>query len=472
MELKQEEFKKLPGVDKLLILPEVKALIGQFNVQIVKYAIRTTLDHFRNQAMKSETLPEMEEIIEGISLQVQKLTSRSLRNVINATGIVIHTNLGRAPYSDDIIRDASAVLKGYNNLEFDLNNGVRGSRNTHLTDLLKYLTGAEDVLMVNNNAAALMLVLQSFAKGKEVIVSRGELIEIGGSFRLPDIMAASDCKMVEVGTTNKTSIRDYEKAITPKTRLLLKAHKSNYVIQGFTQEAELKELVALGKKMNIPVMYDMGSGLLCKTGIETFRDEPDVKETLASGVDMVSFSGDKLLGGAQAGIIAGKKELIGKLKKEPMVRALRVGKTTLAFMEAALSYYLDDEILFSKNLLFKMMKTPQQELKAKALRLSKDLSENGIRSEIIANIGQCGGGALPGKEIKSMAVRIDSGLKPSKQKSEFSEKLYHQLMMAETPVVAILRKGEVYFDVLTVPDEQLGDLSKVICSVYSQIRTK
>jgi len=472
MELKQEELKKLPGVDKLLINPEIKLLISQFNAQVVKYAIRTTLDHFRRQAMKTEALPEMAEIIEGISLRVQKLTSRSLRNVINATGIVIHTNLGRAPYSDDIIVDATIVLKGYNNLEFDLNNGVRGSRNTHLAELLKYLTGAEDVLVVNNNAAALMLVLRSYAKGKEVIVSRGELIEIGGSFRLPDIMAASDCKMVEVGTTNKTSIKDYEKAVTLKTRLLLKAHKSNYVIQGFTQEAELQELVALGKKMNLPVMYDMGSGLLRKTGIEIFKDEPDVKETLATGVDMVSFSGDKLLGGAQAGIIAGKEECIARLKKEPMVRALRVGKTTLAFMEAALSYYLDDKFLFEKNLLFKLVTTPQEELQAKAQRLKNDLNENGIVSEIVPNVAQCGGGALPGKEIKSVAVRIEPGLKPKRKKSEFSEKLYYQLMMSETPVVAILRRGEIMFDVLTVPNEQIEILSRTICGVYSQIKVQ
>jgi L-seryl-tRNA(Ser) seleniumtransferase len=472
MELKHEEFKKLPGVDKLLVLPEIKILIAQFNVQVVKYAIRTTLDHFRSQALKSEALPEMADIIEGIGLQVQKLTSRSLRSVINATGIVIHTNLGRAPYSDDIIRDASAVLKGYNNLEFDLNNGVRGSRNTHLADLLKYLTGAEDVLVVNNNAAALMLVLRSYAKGKEVIVSRGELIEIGGSFRLPEIMAASDCKMVEVGTTNKTSIKDYEKAVTPKTRLLLKAHKSNYVIHGFTQEAELQELVALGKKMKIPVMYDMGSGLLRKTGIEIFKDEPDVKETLATGVDIVSFSGDKLLGGAQAGIIAGKEEYIARLKKEPMVRALRVGKTALAFMEAALSYYLDDKYLFEKNLLFKLVTTPQEELRGKAQRLKNDLNEKGIVSEILPNVGQCGGGALPDKEIKSVAVRIEQGLKPNRKKSEFSEKLYHHLMMAETPVVAILRKGDIIFDVLTVPNEQMEILSRTICDVYSQIKVQ
>ena len=191
--------------------------------------------------------------------------------MINATGVVVHTNLGRAPYSDEIIDEASEILKGYNNLEFDLEKGERGSRNTHLSELLKYLTGAEDVLVVNNNAAALMLVLRSFSKGKEVIVSRGELIEIGGSFRLPDIMAASDCKMVEVGTTNKTRISDYEKAITSKTKLLLKAHQSNYSIQGFTEEASLQDLVALGKKKNIPVMYDMGSGLLRKTSIKVLR---------------------------------------------------------------------------------------------------------------------------------------------------------------------------------------------------------
>lgn len=464
-------LKNLPGVDKLMLLPEIKAMLGQYNEDLVKYSIRNTLSSLREQAIQSGLVPEIDEIITLISSNLAKLTNKSLRNVINATGIVVHTNLGRAPFSDEIIREATEILKGYNNLEFDLAKGERGSRNTHLSELLKYLTGAEDVLIVNNNAAALMLVLRSFSKEKEVIVSRGELIEIGGSFRLPDIMAASDCKMVEVGTTNKTRIADYEKAITPETRLLLKAHTSNYSIQGFTEEASLNDLVSLGKRKNIPVMYDMGSGLLRKTSIGLLRDEPDVRQTLATEVDMVSFSGDKLLGGAQAGIIAGKKQYIAKLKKEPLVRALRVGKTTLAFMEAALFTYLDDQTLTKKNLLFKMMSQTPEELLIKAESLKTALEKHGIQSSIVKSMGQCGGGALPGKEIESMAVKIKLAEPSGKKKSAIAEKLYYSLMRHRHPVVGILRKGDVYFDVLTLADAQINLLAETVNDVYIKIKT-
>lgn len=470
MELKQEELKKLPGVDKLLTLPLIRELIRQTNDQVVKYSIRTTLDHFRSRALDSESLPGLEEILDAIRARVSKLTEKSFRNVINATGVVVHTNLGRAPFGDDIIRDASETLKGYSNLEFDLEKGKRGSRNSHLEELLRYLTGAEDVLLVNNNAAAVMLVLNSFANRKEVIVSRGELIEIGGSFRLPDIMAASGCKMVEAGTTNKTRISDYEIAITSRTRLLLKAHKSNYSIHGFTQEPALSELVSLGKKYSIPVAYDMGSGLIRKTGIEALKDEPDVRETLSTGIDLVTFSGDKLVGGDQAGIIAGKKEYIARLKKEPMVRALRVGKTTLAFLEAALSCYLDDRDLTRKNMLFRMLTMKPDELAGNAAILQKRLEDAGIACTVVESAGQCGGGALPDQVIKSYAVRLDIKAPTARKKSEIGEKIYHHLMKHPVPVVAVLRQGEVYSDVLTVPVEQFERLTETIKSVYHQMK--
>ena len=465
-----EALKNLPGVDKILIQSDIKILINKYNEPLVKYAIRNTLGYFRQIAIKEETVPSLQEIIKQISLDIQKLTTKSLRNVINATGVVVHTNLGRAPFSDYIIEEASEILRGYNNLEFDLEKGKRGSRNTHITQLLVYLTGAEDVLVVNNNAAALMLILKTFASGKEVIVSRGELIEIGGSFRLPDIMAASGCKMVEVGTTNKTKIQDYETVVNSETALLLKAHTSNYIIQGFTHEAKLNELVSLGKKKRIPVVYDMGSGLLRQTSVKAFKGEPDVRKTLSTGIDLVSFSGDKLIGGPQAGIIAGKKEFISVLKKEPMVRALRVGKTTLAFMEAALSYYLDDKTLVKKNHLFRMMNRKPYEIKVTAELLKKELVKYEINSTVVEGKGQCGGGALPGKDIDSFAVRIDKDFKSNKKKSEFAEKLYFGLLHYKTPVVGILRKGDIYFDLLTIHEKQIGLLAKIIGDVYSNLK--
>jgi L-seryl-tRNA(Ser) seleniumtransferase len=472
MELKQEELKKLPGVDKLLVLPEIRELSERHNVRIVKYAIRTSLDHFRQKALTSQIIPTLEEINECIRWQVTRLTSKSLKRVINATGIVMHTNLGRAPFGEELIRDASEVLKGYNNLEFDLEKGERGSRNTHVSSLLKYLTGAEDILLVNNNAAALMLVLKTFANRKPVIVSRGELIEIGGSFRLPDIMKASGCKMVEVGTTNKTSIRDYEQAVTPDTRLLLKAHKSNFAVHGFTQEASLHELVALGRQHSIPVVYDMGSGLLRKTGFEILDNEPDVRETLSTGVDLVTFSGDKLVGGDQVGIIAGKKELIAGLKREPLMRALRVGKTTLAFLEAALFYYLDDAVLSKKSLVFRMLSLTPAMLEKNALLVQSRLTAAGIGSAVISSKGQCGGGALPDKTMNSFAIRINPDSETRTKRAEFAEKMYYGLMKHQTPVVGILRKGEILFDMLTVPEEDYNQIVEAIVIVYHQITGK
>jgi L-seryl-tRNA(Ser) seleniumtransferase len=466
------ELRNLPGVDKLLHLPKIKEMANEHNETLVKHAIRETLTYLRKKALKENNVPPLDDIIEHIRSVIQNITSKSLRNVMNATGVVVHTNLGRAPFSDDIIAEVSEILKGYSNLEYDLQKGERGSRNSHVTQLLTYLTGAEDVLVVNNNAAALMLMLRTFAKDKEVVVSRGELIEIGGSFRLPDIMAASDCKMVEVGTTNKTKILDYENAITDETAMLFKAHTSNYVIQGFTHEAKLQELVALGKKKKIPVVYDMGSGLLRKTSVEIFRDEPDVSKTIKTGVDIVSFSGDKLLGGPQAGIIAGKKEYISILKKEPMVRALRVGKTTLAFMEAALSYYLDDKILTKKNTIFSMMSKKPEEIKANAELLQSELKKYDIESTIVKGSGQCGGGALPGETIESFAVRIDGDFQSNKKKSEFAEKLYFGLLHYESPVVGILRKGDVYFDLLTIPAGQIEKLAEIINAVNNKILNK
>lgn len=469
MESKSEVLKQLPGVDTLLVMPEMEKLIGQHNDAVIKYCIRNVLRSLRDDALKNGSIPSREIIIDLISSEVSKFTSRSLRKVINATGIIVHTNLGRAPFSNDIIDETAEVLKGYSNLEFDLTTGKRLTRYFHVTEILKFLTGAEDILVVNNNAAAVMMILRSFAKDKEVIVSRGELIEIGGSFRLPDIMAASDCRMVEVGTTNKTRKKDYEDAITGNTALLFKAHQSNYVIQGFTQEASLQELVETGRKHNIPVVYDMGSGLLRKTAVKLMKNEPDVRQTLDSGVDLVTFSGDKLLGASQAGIIAGKRELIASLKKEPILRALRVGKTTLALLESALRYYLNEETLLHKNEVFKMLTTDVEQLKKRASLLQKALEKAKVKSKVIPNKGFCGGGALPMENIESYAVRLLSESNTAKERSRFAEEVYYKLMVHTHPVTGILKKGNVDFDVLTVRDNEIPDMAKAISHVVHEI---
>lgn len=467
METKQEVLRNLPGVDKLLTHPTIQSLISTHDEELIKFVIRDSLDFFRENT-PADLNDQM--IIHHIENQTDQLTKNSLRKVLNATGVIVYTNLGRAPFSEKLIAEASKTLQGYNNLEYNLEKGERGSRHDHLTNKLKYLTGAEDVLVVNNNAAAVILILRSFAKDKEVIVSRGELIEIGGSFRIPEIMAASDCKMMEVGSTNKTHPRDYANAINTETAMLFKAHKSNYVIQGFTKEVTLQEMVALGKKHKIPVFYDMGSGLLRKTSVPVLGDEPDVRETLKKGVDLVSFSGDKLIGGPQAGIIAGKANFIAKLKKEPMVRALRVGKTTLAFMEAALNYYLQDESLLRNNTIFSTLHQSKSELRKKTEAFRNLLDTNSIPATIIDHEGYCGGGALPGESIPSMAVRINFDFKSGKERSLFSEKVFRELLRQEVPVVSILTKGELLFDILTIQDNEIEALAKIVSDVILKNR--
>ncbi len=465
-----ELYSKIPGVDKLLVHPEIKQLLLEYEPSLVKYCIRQAIDDIRNDIKQHGIIPTEEKSVKKVKSRLTKIHGNHLSKVYNATGVVVHTNLGRAAFSNKIIEDASRVLKGYSNLEYDLDKGERGSRHSHLEDKLKYLTGAEDVLLVNNNAAAVMLTLRYFAKEKEVIVSRGELIEIGGSFRIPEIMAASDCNMVEVGATNKTHVHDYEKAITENTALLFKAHKSNYVIKGFTKEVTLAEMVTLGKKYSVPVVYDMGSGLLQKSSSQILKNEPDVKQTLAEGVDLVTFSGDKLIGGPQAGIIAGKKKYISQLKKEPMVRALRVGKTTLAYMQAALSYYLDEKKLFEFNSIFGMLEKTPNQLKKSAKTLKYELEKLNIPSLILKSEGYCGGGALPDEGVPSLSVKINRDFSSNKEKVAYSEKLFYQLLKEPTPIICVLKKGEIYFDILTLEVEELKTIAQIVKEAENQIK--
>ena len=453
----QTELRKLPGVDILLQDREIQALLGEFSQPLVTFAIRKVLSKCRSQVLQGDPAPEISQILQWSKQEVQNIGSRSLKAVLNASGIIIHTNLGRAPFGEELLADSISVLKGYNNLEFNLQKGGRGQRNDHAQAILQFLTGAEDVVVVNNNAAAVMLILRSFAKGKEVIVSRGELIEIGGSFRIPEIMAASDCKMVEVGATNKTKVSDYEKAINKETALLFKTHTSNYVIKGFTQELSLEELAALGKKHRIPVVYDIGSGLLRKVDEKALKNEPDVKQALGSGVDMICFSGDKLLGGPQAGIIAGKKKYIQQLKKDPMMRALRVGKATLALLEKACSYYLNDEKLFKHNILFKTLKRDSHEIKTAAEQLQSELENKNIFSEIVPSKGQYGGGTLPDLKLDSYSVKLTLP-----RKDGLGKKVYHQLLNQQPALLTNLKSGSIFVDLLTLQNEDIALVSDLL----------
>jgi L-seryl-tRNA(Ser) seleniumtransferase len=467
MNTSQRALQSLPAIDKLLHKKEVKHLISLYGIDVVKHAARSAIDIFRTQIKSGKPAPSGQEVIENIQHLLLSFTQRSLKKVFNATGIIINTNLGRAPFGEEMTNEVMELLKGYNNLEFDLEKGDRGNRAIHVRELLKYLTGAEDILIVNNCAAAVMFCLRTFAKNKEVIVSRGELVEIGGSFRIPEIMAASDCKMVEVGTTNKTKPEDYKRAVTKKTAMLFKAHKSNYVIRGFTQEVELKDLVKIGNELNIPVMFDQGSGLLRKISHIAFSSEPDIRTCVSTGVDLVCFSGDKLLGGPQAGIIAGKKAFIDRLRKEPMFRALRVCKTTLAFLETACLAYLSDETLLKKSMIFRLLNDKPEHIESKAKKLAGLLSKNSIICEVSDNKVMIGGGSLPEETLASKAVlvRFEKGTK--KEQAEFSEQLYSALLLKSEPVVGILVKGKLLLDVLTIEEKDIEKIARIVSEAYA-----
>ena len=461
-------FSKLPGVDKILADDSMQLLLQKHQRELVVYFVRDVLKELRQSIGEGIPVISLEEIITRIKRKVDLINTKSLKPVINATGVIVHTNLGRAPFGKALLEDANEVLTGYNNLEFDLDNAKRGSRYVHVTEILKYLTGAEDVLVVNNNAAAIMLVLRAFAKGREVVVSRGELIEIGGSFRMPDIMKASDCNMIEVGTTNKTHLADFENAISENTAMLLKVHTSNYIIKGFTKEATLEELVKLGKQNDIPVVYDMGSGLLRKPSVPILKDEPDVMTTLAKGIDLVTFSGDKLLGGPQAGIIAGKADLIAKLKKEPMTRALRVGKETLALLGSLCINYLDEEKFVANSPVYKMLGSSMEELDLKAGKLKDGLLQAGLKLEIVKSFGQAGGGSLPDETIDSIAVQLGLGEGSRKEKAAYAEKVFYNLLKGDEPLLGVLRKGKLIFDVLTLDNNQIDESAELISKVCKE----
>jgi L-seryl-tRNA(Ser) seleniumtransferase len=446
-----DELKKIPAVDKLLSHPYLLKLKELFGNELVTYVIRKILDKERSNILAGEKANNVETLIEKIQKFSEKIAGNSLKPVVNATGIILHTNLGRAPLSKEILNEMAPILSGYSNLEFDLETGKRGDRTDHIKELLKFITGAEDILIVNNNAAAVFFVLKTFAEKKEVIISRGELIEIGGSFRMPEIMKASGTKMIEVGATNRTRISDYENAITPNTRLIFKAHKSNYYIGGFSEEVSIEELSRLAKKHNLILVYDVGSGLLKKPTNQKFSAEPDIRSCLKEGADLVTFSCDKLIGATQAGIIAGMKDLIKALSKAPLMRTLRVDKFTIASLNVILKFYLKEENLFSKSPVFRMLNRSKDELLKIAEKLSDELKSNQIKNEIVETKAQCGGGALPQLELDSYAVKI----LPPKPDRKFAEKLFKSLLRCDKPVLGILREGELLFDVFTIREDEI-----------------
>ncbi len=449
---KQEILKSIPSVDEIIKDEEMEELISLYSRNITVKIIREYLDKYRQKilSMDEENLKNTEvdpkEIILGIKSYSKTRLCNSLKAVVNASGVVIHTNLGRAPLSQDIKEDLYNITFGYSNLEMDLEKGVRGLRYTHIEEILKELTKAEAAMVVNNNAAAVLLVLSTMAKNKEVIVSRGQLIEIGGSFRIPDVMIQSGAKLVEVGTTNKTHIWDYEKAINEETALLMKVHSSNYKILGFTEEVSSNDLVSLGINNNIPVIEDIGSGVFIDLGKYGLTYEPTVQNAVASGMDIVTFSGDKMLGGPQAGIIVGKKEYIDEMQKNPLTRAFRIDKMTLAALEGTLKLYLDEEKAIKHIPVLNMLTTDLPALEKKAEDLFKRLNKiigASCSLDIEDDYSEVGGGALPLEKLPTKVITIED-------KNISANEIEKRLRYNEIPVIARIAKDKVIIDLRTV----------------------
>lgn len=455
-------LRDIPSLGPLIESPEAVELVQRHGRDFVREVLRSMLQDARRDVLAGQPAPSRENLLERLEGEIQGRRRGSLLPVINATGIVLHTNLGRAPLGQSVLDAIAETAAGYCNLEFDLATGRRGERSVHAREMLRLLTGAEDALVVNNNAAALLLALSVLARDREVIVSRGELIEIGGSFRLPDIMAASGARMVEVGTTNRTRLADYEKAITPETALILKAHRSNFALVGFTEEASVRDLAALARRHGIPFLYDQGCGLLRRLEGTPLEREPDVASLLAEGADLVAFSGDKLLGGPQAGILAGRKDLVERLAKAPLVRALRVDKLTYAALLGACRGYLAaPEAAEAHHPALAFLSRTPESLQDLAARLQGALAARHIPCRVLESRGQCGGGSLPGVFLPSLAVEIlpAEGLEAP---DGFAERLHAALRGDETPVLAVLREGRLLLDVLALFPSQIPLVAEAV----------
>ena len=406
-------FSSIPSVDKLLRTPDAETLIDSFGRQPVTNAVRDDLATLRQALAKKDNVETGDvssaNILARVAVRLEADLSPSLKPVFNLTGTVLHTNLGRAPLPEEAIDAIAAVSRGASNLEYNLSTGKRGDRDVHVEETLAQLTGAEAITVVNNNAAAVLLMLNALALRKEVIVSRGELIEIGGAFRIPDIMSCAGAKLREVGTTNRTHPKDFEEAISPKTAMLMKIHTSNYEVQGFTAAVSAPDLAALAHKNDLPFVIDLGSGTMTDLRQFGLPHEPTAQEALASGADLVSFSGDKLLGGPQAGIIAGRADLIAKIKKNPMKRAMRCDKMTIAALETILRLYADPDRLAGRIPTLRLLARKQDDIQATAARVSTVLDTAlGDRYEISLEHcqSQIGSGSLPAERLDSIALVI------------------------------------------------------------------
>jgi L-seryl-tRNA(Ser) seleniumtransferase len=427
---------------RLRDLPSVDELARAFSDPLAVDAARAVLAQAREEITAGF---EPGDLAARVEAEIASLRKPRLRRALNATGVIVHTNLGRAPLADAALERVRAVGGGYSNLEYDLTAGTRGSRQDHVIGALRRLTGAEAALVVNNNAAGLLLALAALAEGREVVVSRGELIEIGDGFRIPDVLARSGARLVEVGTTNRTRAADYEAAVGPETALLLRVHQSNFRLVGFAELPPVGELSRIAVRHGLPLVDDLGSGVLVAV-----PDEPAVKESLAAGADLVCFSGDKLLGGPQAGIVVGRAELVERLRRHPLQRALRADKLTLAALEGTLALYLDPRRAWREVPVLRMLVEPAASVRARAERLA-----GLVDGTVEESLGRVGGGALPLTELPGFACAVE-------------ESLAGPLRAWEPPVVGIVRDGRLLLDCRTLDDHEVEEVAAAVRSCRSQ----
>lgn len=460
-------MRALPSVDRVLSQPALQAAKAELPHDLLVLATRQELERLR-AALSSDTPLDvsLDDIAERSASLAHLMASPRLRPVINATGVIIHTNLGRAPLSRASV-EAIAKLARYGNLEYDLDEGQRGSRYVHAVQVLRRVTGCEDALVVNNNAAALVLALAALGQGKEVVVSRGQLVEIGGGFRIPDIMRQSGARLVEVGTTNRTYLSDYEAALTGETSMLLRVHASNFRLVGFTTSPGTDELAALAHRHGLLMLDDVGSGALLDTTRYGLSPEPQVQASLQAGADLVLFSGDKLLGGPQCGIIAGKADVVARLRKHPLARALRVDKLTLAALEATLLHYLKGEA--EREIpIWRMIAAHPEQLRARATAWANELSNRGLNCKVEPGQSAVGGGSLPGDTLPTFLLSFTPGSHvemagSTRQVGEWAARL----RQAATPVVARVDNGSLVIDPRTVAEEEEESLLDAVAITAS-----
>jgi L-seryl-tRNA(Ser) seleniumtransferase len=471
-EHQKELLRHLPKIDEMMLRIEKREGLSGFPREIVRTACRFVVEELRNRILDGRgcgaqfRLPTPEQAAERAAQIVAGYGVYRLRRVINATGVILHTNLGRAPLCREAIERVSEVARGYSNLEYDLDQGERGLRYDHVRELLCALTGAEDALVVNNNAAAVLLVLNALSEGKEAIVSRGELVEIGGAFRIPEVMEKSGARLKEVGTTNRTRLSDYERAIGPETGIILKVHTSNFKIMGFTEEADLASLVELGKKHRLPVVDDLGSGCLIDLSPHGLEREPTVRECLAAGADVVTFSGDKLLGGPQAGIILGRRAWLEQVRKNPLNRALRIDKLTLAALEATAMMYLQPDRALVDVRVLRALTEPVTAVRVRARRLAALLRRSlreGVDVRLATGVSMAGGGSLPTREIPTALVSLSAeGLSAAA--------LEQRLRQGDPAVVVRVADDRVLLDLRTIDPEEFAEIRDALGAAIAEAR--